>query len=75
MAAMQSDDPYIAKIYSVIRDGIKAPVDEMVTLSPETRHYWVIRDSLVLVENVLYRKFQRVNETHDCLQLIVPYTL
>ncbi|KAH3815334.1 hypothetical protein DPMN_143856 [Dreissena polymorpha] len=52
MTAMQSDDPYISKMYSMIRNGMRAPVDEMTTLSPETRHYWEIRDSLVLVETV-----------------------
>ncbi|KAH3700362.1 hypothetical protein DPMN_075338 [Dreissena polymorpha] len=60
----------ISKIYRMMRDGTRAPVDEMVSLSPKTRHYWMIWDPLVLVDYVLYRKFQRLNKTHDCLQLV-----
>ncbi|KAH3882455.1 hypothetical protein DPMN_006395 [Dreissena polymorpha] len=67
IADMQSDDPYLAKTFRMMRVGTRAPVKEMVTLSPEARHSWVIWGSLVLVENVIYRKFQRFNETHDCL--------
>ncbi|KAH3887972.1 hypothetical protein DPMN_011994 [Dreissena polymorpha] len=47
----------------------------MQTKRPETRHLWVIRDTLCIKENVLYKQYKGADGTQDRLRLIVPSSL
>ena len=43
--------------------------------SPETRHYWILWDSLKLVDGLLYKQFLKKDGTGEFLQFLVPKCL
>ncbi|CAC5426773.1 unnamed protein product [Mytilus coruscus] len=47
----------------------------MVISSPETRHYWIIWDTICLINDVIVRKFSKMDGTGDNYQCLVPKQL
>ena len=72
IAILQSKDPDIALIFQAKVANSRPSSTDMVGKSPAARHYWIIWDSLELKEGVLYKHFQKADETDNYWQLIVP---
>jgi hypothetical protein len=71
----QLADPDIGSVIHWLEAGKRPSSDEVRTLSPATRHYWLIWKNLVLRDGVLYKEFQKQDETAEGLQLVVPRAL
>ena len=44
----------------------------LVTMSPGCRHYWILWDSLVIQDGLLFKKFVKKDGSGEYLQFIVP---
>ena len=71
----QLEDPDIKPIMEWKENMDKPKCDDVIQLSPATRHYWLTWDSLELKEGVLYRKFSSKNGLSHLSQFIVPQSL
>ncbi|CAG2211272.1 unnamed protein product [Mytilus edulis] len=77
LAKAQQEDQYFKPIYEGLKADKRPTKEEMVISSPETRHYWIIWDTLCLINDVIIRKlsenFQKWMEqgtiisAHDCI--------
>ena len=72
MATMQDVDSDIGIIARAINSGKKPESADMTNQSPETRHYWVIWDQLLLKDGVLFRRRKDDLPAPETLQLITP---
>ena len=75
MASKQLNDPITGPILKAKLEGNRPTANEMEGESPETRHYWIIWETLQLQDGVLYRHIASKNGTKICKQLIVPKQL
>ena len=75
LAKAQENDSDIKIIYQAVKTGKKPLREEMVTSSPETRHYWIMWNTLFIIDGVLTKKFTKINETGSYNQCIVPKEL
>ena len=50
-------------------------MQDMVTHSPATRHYWIIWDSLRLQDGILMKKFLKQDGTGEYQQFMVPRSM
>ena len=68
----QLADPDVGVILKWFESG-KRPFEQIVpATSPATKHYWLLWDSLLLKNGVLYRKFLKKDGTGEYGQLVVP---
>jgi len=72
MRKRQLADPDIGPVMGWFHAGKKPYGPEVCAASLGSRHYWNCWDSLVMKDNVLYRKFCKKNGTGEYLQLLVP---
>ncbi|MCG8045846.1 MAG: RNase H-like domain-containing protein [Candidatus Thiodiazotropha endolucinida] len=72
MKKLQENDPNIGPVYKWYSNGNRPHGNEATRQSPETRYYWILWDSLRLVEGLLYKEFQKKDGTGKYLQFIVP---
>ena len=47
----------------------------MASKSPADRHYWILWDSLLLKDGLLYRKFPKKDGSGEYTQFVVPRSL
>jgi len=71
----QREDPDISPILGWQANRKRPPMDDVVSLSPATRHYWLQWDSLVLKNRIVYRQFQRKDGTGSHQQYLTPRSL
>ena len=71
----QNEDQDLALMVQSKSVGVKPSRQDMVTKSPACRHYWILWDSLVLLNGILYKKFLKRDRTGEYLQLLVPSAL
>ena len=72
---MQKEDPALGMLFQWLVEG-KRPFGERVqVVSPELRHYWLMWDSIVIQNGILYRRFHRRDGSGSYLQLLVPQVL
>lgn len=72
MQKLQKEDPDIRSILDAKIAGKRPSGQEMVTRSPAARHYWVLWDSLVISDGILFKKFLKRGGKGEFLQFIVP---
>ena len=58
-----------------MKSGKRPSSQEMVTPSPVCRHYWILWDSLILKDGILFRKFLKKDNSSEYLQFIVPSSM
>ncbi|CAG2191073.1 Retrovirus-related Pol polyprotein from transposon 17.6,Retrovirus-related Pol polyprotein from transposon 297 [Mytilus edulis] len=75
LAKAQQEDQYFKPIYEGLKADKRPTKEEMVISSPETRHYWIIWDTLCLINDVIIRKFSKMDGTGDYYQCLVPKQL
>ncbi|CAG2243204.1 Retrovirus-related Pol polyprotein from transposon 17.6,Retrovirus-related Pol polyprotein from transposon 412,Retrovirus-related Pol polyprotein from transposon 297 [Mytilus edulis] len=75
LAKAQQEDQYFKPIYKGLKADKRPTKEEMVISSPETRHYWIIWDTLCLINDVIIRKFSKMDGTGDYYQCLVPKQL
>ena len=71
----QQEDTQIRPILEAKLAGVKPQQDDMLNKSPETRHYWIIWDTMEMHSGMLYRRFQKTYISDNRLQLVVPQAL
>ena len=71
----QNEDQDLALMVRSKSVGVKPSRQDMVTKSPACWHYWILWDSLVLLNGILYKKFLKRDGTGEYLQLLVPSAL
>ena len=72
---LQREDTDIGPIILAMESGKRPSSQEMVTRSPACRHYWILWDSLVLRDGILFKKFLKRDKTGEYLQFIVPSSM
>ena len=75
LIAKQMQDTNIAPILKAKMEGNKPTSKDMEAEAPETRHYWVIWDTLHLRDGVLYRDRPRRCGEQEVKQVVVPRDL
>ena len=69
----QRNDPVLQQIRTLLNESEwRTQVDE---LGMGVVHIWSQRDSLVVVKDILHRKFERADGSIQCEQVLVPLTL
>ena len=68
----QLEDPDIGPILKAKRENQKPCPKDMQTKSPASRHYWVLWDSLKVVDGVLVKVFTKQDLTGTFQQILVP---
>jgi len=73
MADLQQQDPDIGPILRkrIIQNNQPRP-EEFITESAATKDLWGERNSLVIINGVLYRKAKRFHQQISVQQLVVP---
>jgi len=72
---LQQKDPNIGPLWLWLEAGVRPPREFLDCDSSELKSYWPQFDSLVLVEGVVYRRFERPDGTNQYLQLLMPRCL
>ncbi|KAL3884095.1 hypothetical protein ACJMK2_030317 [Sinanodonta woodiana] len=72
---LQEADEDIGPILSARLKNTRPTGTSMATTSPVSRHYWLLWDSLAVIEGVLFKKLFRRDGTEKYLQFIVPRVL
>ena len=75
LGKIQRDDPDIGPVLTWKENGERPSGNEINSLSPATKYYWLQWDSLVLQRGQLFRKASRCMGSGDCLQFLVPKSL
>ena len=71
----QADDRDIGQVVFWMEQGQRPPREEIGSASPELKSYWTQWESLVTIDNLVYRDFQRPDGTCKYLQLLMPRSL
>ncbi|MCG8044299.1 MAG: DDE-type integrase/transposase/recombinase, partial [Candidatus Thiodiazotropha endolucinida] len=71
----QTEDPDIGPMLEAKVSGNKPSSQTMVTRGPACRHYWILWDSLVVHDGLLFKKFARQDGSGEYLQLLVPSSM
>ena len=72
---LQREDTDIGPIMLAMESGKRPSSQEMVTRSPACRHYWILWDSLVLRDGILFKMLLKRDKTGEYLQFIVPSSM
>ncbi|CAC5413535.1 unnamed protein product [Mytilus coruscus] len=72
---LQNKDEDVGPILRWKISGKKSCDIDLQSNSPATRHYYHFRDSLVLQDGLLFRKFEKQNKTGQYLQFLTPEKL
>ena len=58
-----------------MESGKRPSSKKMVTRSPACRHYWILWDSLILKDVILFKKLLKKDNSGEYLQYIVPSSM
>ena len=72
---LQREDLDIGPILAAKLAGTMPSSRDMVSSSPASRHYWVLRDLIFLEHGLLYKKFLKRDGSGEHRQFIVPKSL
>ena len=72
---MQKDDVHIGPIIQWFSSGVRPEGSIAASASPETRHYLLCWNALVLKNGILMRKFEKKDGSGTHLQLLTPSVL
>ena len=72
---LQDSDPDIGPILRAFVSERRPTSQEMSVLSPASRHYWVLWDTLLLQDGLLCKNFIKKDGTGDYVQFVVPTTM
>ena len=72
LSRLQDTDPDIGPILRAKVQGIRPSSKEMVSMSPASRHYWILWESLVIEKGLLFKKFIKRDGTGEYRQFVVP---
>ncbi|VDI17858.1 Hypothetical predicted protein [Mytilus galloprovincialis] len=72
---LQNKDEDVGPILQWKISGNKSSDIDLQSSSTATRHYYHLRDSLVLQDGLLFRKFEKQNKTGQYLQFLTPEKL
>ena len=72
---MQMDDVHIGPIIQWFSSGVRPEGSIAASASPETRHYLLCWNALVLKNGILMRKFEKKDGSGTHLQLLTPSVL
>ena len=76
LSDQQKADPDIGRLHEMLATKNPRPArDEDTAMSPELKTYVTVWDSLVMVNDVIYRKFERPEGDVLFYQLLAPRTL
>ena len=75
LKSMQEKDPDIGPIYRWVTTGNRPHGNDVTMESPESRHYWILWDSLRLVDGLLYKQFLKRDGTGEFSQFLAPTCL
>jgi hypothetical protein len=56
-------------------EDLRPTSEEVIKVNLEVRHYWHLWKSLFLENGILYRRFEKRNNTGEFKQLVVPKSL
>ena len=71
----QEEDVDIGPILTAKVKGVKPTSSEMITMSPTSRHYWMLWDILEIRNGILFKQFHRKDDTGSHIQYVVPKSL
>lgn len=71
----QEEDKDISPVLKWKIEGRRPSSQEVCTCSPATRNYWHYWDSLLVIEGVLYKKFEKKDGSGTFTQLILPRSM
>ena len=66
------NDSDIGPILRAFASESRPTSQEMLVMSPASRHYWIICDALFLQDSLLCKRFIKKNGTGEYIQFIVP---
>ena len=69
---LQENDSDIGPILRAFASERRPTNQEMSVMSPASRHYWIIWDTLILQDSLLCKKFIKKDGTGEYIQFIVP---
>ena len=72
---LQEEDEDIGPISRAFRNNKRPSKQDMASKSPAARHYWILWDSLLLKDGLLYRKFPKKDGSGEYMQFVVPRSL
>ena len=72
---LQDSDPDIGPILRAFVSECRPTSQEMSVLSPASRHYWVLWDTLLLQDGLLCKNFIKKDGTGEYVQFVVPTTM
>ena len=75
MRRLQQEDENICPVLRWLETGLRPPRDELTAYGPEIKRYWAQWDSLVLSSELVYRKFERPDDTCQYYQLLLPMSI
>ena len=75
LSKMQENDRNIALVLTSLRQQSRPTGSDLLLSSPCSRHFANLWDSLVLIDNIVYKKFVKKDDSEECLQLLTPTCL
>ena len=69
---LQENDSDIGPILRAFVSERRPTSQEMSVMSPASRHYWIIWDTLILQDSLLCKKFIKKDGTGEYIQFIMP---
>ena len=72
---LQKEDANVGPVRLWLEDGVRPPREFLDCDSSELKSYWAQFDSFVLVEGVVYRRFEKPDGSNQYLQLLMPRCL
>ncbi|MBV2113481.1 MAG: DDE-type integrase/transposase/recombinase [Candidatus Thiodiazotropha sp. (ex Ctena orbiculata)] len=72
LRSLQDEDPDIGPILKAMETNRRPSSQEMANKSPAARHYWILWDSLLLQDSLLFKRFLKKDGSGEHLQFLVP---
>ena len=70
----QIEDQDISCVYKYVEKGQRPYRSEVCSWSPASRHYMHLWDQLIILQGVVFRKFDKRDKTDQYLQLLTPHS-
>ena len=71
----QIGDQDIACVYKYVEKGQRPDRSEVCSWSPAPRHCMHLWDQLIILQGVMFQKFDKRDKTDQYLQLLTPHSL
>lgn len=75
LSKMQENDRDITLVLNYLRQQSRPTGSDLLLSSALSRHFANLWYSLVLIDNIVYKKFVKKNDSEECLQLLTPTCL